>query len=365
MPIRILGGGISGLTAAINLKRAGFDVEVHERKDYCGKQTKDFQFLENWTNNDDALDALKAMHIETDFYVKPWYSQEILSPTLKKYIGISTQPLMYLVKRGQREGSIDRALEEQTKKSKIRILYNSNLQLKEADIIATGLKDPTFVVTGIMFGIKHVDKSIVLLDNHLSYRSYSYCIINDNRGEIACGNPKGLGGYGDRLALTVKKFEQILKVNIESIDERFTSVVNFGFLHQAKVRGQYFVGEAAGFQDQLAGFGMGYAFKSGYYAARSIGKGVEYDPLWQENFFKPLRISSRNRWIYDRLSNQDFEKFVGILRSRNPLVTHLRGGDDFRSIMGALYNTPISLFHVYFTGRSILRAFDIRRIRRS
>ncbi|MGD9076778.1 MAG: NAD(P)-binding protein [Desulfobacteraceae bacterium] len=365
MPIRILGGGISGLTAAINLKRAGFDVEVHERKDYCGKQAKDFQFLENWTSNEDVLDALRAMHIETDFYVKPWYSQEILSPSFKKFTGTSTQPLMYLIKRGQREGSIDKALEEQTKKSKIRIFYNSNLQLKEADIIATGLKSPTFVVTGIMFRLKHPDKSIVLLDNNLSYRCYSYFIVNDNRGEIACGNPKGLKGYGDRLALTVKKFEQILRVNIENIEERFTSVVNFGFLHQAKGRGQYFVGEAAGFQDQLAGFGMGYAFKSGYYAARSIIESVDYDRLWQEDFLKPLKISSRNRWIYDRLSNEDFERFVDILRSRNPLVTHLRGGDDMRSIMRMLYSTSISLFHAYFMGRTILRSMDIRRMRGS
>jgi 2-polyprenyl-6-methoxyphenol hydroxylase-like FAD-dependent oxidoreductase len=29
--IRILGGGISGLTSGINLKKAGFNVEAHER----------------------------------------------------------------------------------------------------------------------------------------------------------------------------------------------------------------------------------------------------------------------------------------------------------------------------------------------
>lgn len=362
MPIRILGGGISGLTAAINLKRAGFDVEVHERKDYCGKQTKDFQFLENWTSDEDALDTLNAMNIDTDFYVKPWYSLEILSPTLKRFTGTSTQPMMYLIKRGQREGSIDRALEMQTRKIRIKVLYNSNLRDKDADIIATGLKGPTFVVTGIMFRLKHPDKSIVLLDNNLSQRCYSYFIVNDDRGEIACGNPKGLKGYGDRLALTVKKFEQILNVNIGNIEERFTSVINFGFLHQARVRGQYFVGEAAGFQDHLAGFGMGYAFKSGYYAARSIAESLDYDRLWQEDFLKPLRISARNRWIYNRLSNEDFEKFVDILRSKNALVARFRGGDDMQSILKTLYNTPISLYHAYFMARTILRSVDIRRM---
>ena len=362
MPIRILGGGISGLTAALNLKRAYFDVEIHERKDYCGKQTKDFQFLENWTSNEDALDALRAMHIETDFYVKPWHSLEILSPGLKRYMGTSSQPLMYLLRRGYREGAVDKALEEQTKKCGIKIIYNSNLKHEEADIIATGRKSPSFVLTGIMFRLNHPDKSIVLLDNNLSYRCYSYFIVDDHWGEIACGNPKGLKGYGDRLALTVKKFEEILGVNIDNIEERFTSVVNFGFLNQARVRGQYFVGEAAGFQDQLAGFGMGYAFKSGYYAARSIIEGLDYDRLWQEDFLKPLKISTRNRWIYDRLSNGDFERFVDLLRSKNPLVASLRGGDDMRSIMRTLYSTPISLFHVYFMGRSILRSFDIRRL---
>ena len=360
MPIKILGGGISGLTAAINLKRAGFDVEVHETKDYCGKPTKDFQFLENWTSKEDVLDTLRAMYIETEFYVKPWYSQEILSPTLKQYMGTSAQPLMYLVKRGQREDSIDRALEKQAKRNKIEILYNSRLQQNEADIIATGMRNPTFVVTGIMFRLKHPDRSVVLLDNDLSYGCYSYFIVNDHRGEIACANPKGFKGYGDRLELTVRKFEKMLGTKIDDIEERFTSVVNFGYLNKAKVRGQYFVGEAAGFQDHLAGFGMVYAFQSGYYAAQSIAESMDYDRLWNEGFQKLLEISSRNRWIYDRLSNNDFEKFVDILRSSSSAIRYLRGGDDMQSIMRTLYSTPLSLFHAYFMVRTLLRSLDIR-----
>lgn len=361
--IKILGGGISGLTAAINLKKAGFDVEVHERKGYCGKQTGDFQFLENWTSNEDILDSLKAMNIETDFYVKPWYSQEILSPTLKKYVGTSTQPLMYLIKRGQSAGSIDNALEEQAKKSKIRILYRSNLKHNEADIIATGLKKPTFVVTGIKFKFNHPDKSIVLLDNNLSYRCYSYFIVNDDIGEIACTNPSGFNGLEARLDLAMKKFEGILKTKIDNIEERFSSVVNFGFLNRAKIHSQYFVGEAAGFQDQLAGFGMVYAFKSGYYAAESIIECLDYEQLWKDDFLRQLMISSKNRDMYDRLSNDDLERFVDILKSGNPIIRRLRGGDDLQLIMKKLYNTPRSFFHAYFRGRIILKWLRISGLR--
>ena len=63
--VKILGGGIAGLTAAINLKRAGIDVEVYERKRFCGKYTRDFQFLENWTFEADPIDKLKDFNIQT------------------------------------------------------------------------------------------------------------------------------------------------------------------------------------------------------------------------------------------------------------------------------------------------------------
>jgi len=108
--IKILGGGISGLTAAITLKKAGFNVEIHEIKKYCGKHTNDFQFLENWTSKENILDYLKRIGIKIDFYTKPLYSQEILSPSLKSYNGISKNVLMYLIKRGKSGDSIDSSL---------------------------------------------------------------------------------------------------------------------------------------------------------------------------------------------------------------------------------------------------------------
>jgi len=91
--IRILGGGIAGLTAAINLKRAGIDVEVHERKNFCGKHTNDCQLIENWTSRDDALDVLKSIHIQPDFCFKARYSQEAMSQSGKKYVETSNKPV--------------------------------------------------------------------------------------------------------------------------------------------------------------------------------------------------------------------------------------------------------------------------------
>jgi len=340
--VSILGGGISGLTAAINLRIAGFDVEVHEQKSYCGKHTNDFQFLENWIFVEDVLDFLKRINIRTDFYTKPWYSQEFLSPSLRRYVGESTEPLMYLVKRGSQEDTIDESLEEQSKSAGIKIRYNSKLVPSEADIIATGYKKPTFVVTGIRFGFEHPDRSIVLLDNNLSSRFYAYFIVNDNIGEIACANPVGITDHKIRLDLTVNRFEEILNTKVGNIEETFSSFLSFDFLHHAKVNNQYFVGEAAGFQDCLAGFGMIYAFKSGYYGAKSIIENLDYDELWKKDFLKQMVVSSQNRLLYEKLSNDRYEKFTKILGSDNRIIKRLRGGEDLRQILRRLYNNSFS-----------------------
>jgi len=341
--IRILGGGISGLTVAINLKKAGFDVEVHERKNYCGKHTNDFQFLENWTFNENVLNFLKKINIKTDFYVKPWYSVELLSPSLKRYVGKSDEVLMYLVKRGRAKGSIDKSLENQAKVNKIKILYNSHLKPQEANIIATGFKKPTFIATGIKFRFKHPDKAVVLIDNNFSLRFYSYFIVNDNVGEITCVNPFK-ANIKTRLNLTIKKFEKILNIKVKNIEERFSGVVNFDFLEKTKINNQYFIGEAAGFQDHLAGFGMVYAFKSGYYAAKSIIENLDYENLWKKDFLKQLQVSSNNRVLYDRLSNNSFEKIVDLLNSKNFIIKKLRGGDDLKDILKNFYNNSVSSF---------------------
>ena len=355
--IKIIGGGIAGLTAAINLKKAGLDVEVHERKHHCGKHTRDFQFLENWTFSEDALDMLDGMGIQTDFYIKPWYSQEIICPSGKKYVGTSRVPLMYLIKRGSQEGSLDRAIEKQALGEKITIIYNSKLSIKDANIVATGIRNPTFIATGVKFDIVHPDISIVLLDDNMSPKMYSYFIVNDNLGQIVSINPVQRGDHIERLGLTMSRFEQILATNIHSNGRRFSAAVNFYFLRSAKANNQYFVGEAAGFQDCLAGFGMMYAFKSGYFAAKSIIKSCDYDRMWQEDFMKPMQISLRNRRIFEKLSNRGYETMVDVLNSENKVIRKLLGGNDLRMILKKVYNYSVPkplrpLLHQYRSHRS-------------
>ena len=341
--IKILGGGISGLTAAINLHKAGFNVEVHERKDHCGKDTNDFQFLENWIFQEDVVDFLNSINIRTDFYLKPWCSLEVLSPSLREYLGKSARPFMYLVKRGRSDDSIDKSLENQALNNKIKIIYNSDLKIHEANIIATGPKKPDWVAIGIKFNCEYPDKAVILLSNDLSFRIYSYLIISDNVGEIACVNPVGIKDMEARLALTIEILRQKYSIGITEIKERLSGTVNVHFLNRARINNQYIVGEAAGFQDCLAGFGMTYAFRSGYYAAKSIIGNLDYDVLWKRDFLTQLRVSARNRAIYEKLSDERFEKLVDLLNNESLVVTRLIGGKDFHHMLKKLYHNSLAL----------------------
>jgi hypothetical protein len=342
--ITILGGGIAGLTAAINLKMAGLDVEVHERKQYCGKPIKDFQFLDNWTFEGNVLDNLKGMNIPIGFYIKPYYCQEIISPSLKRYIGKSDKPLMYLIKRGNQHDSLDRYLENLALSMDVHIRYYSSLNIKNADIVATGINKPTFIATGILFNLSHPDRSYVLLDNKLSLHMYSYCVVNDNVGQIVCVNPAQSKDHIKRLNLTVRRFEQIMSTKIESNQNRFSAPGSFYFKRSAVVKQQYYIGEAAGFQDCLFGFGMIYALKSGYLVAKSIIEGEDYDRLWKQEILEPMKISIKNRRIFEKLSNKGFERIVALFKSRNLLVRKLWGGDDLRHRMKKAYNHSLPIF---------------------
>jgi flavin-dependent dehydrogenase len=357
--IRILGGGIAGLTAAITLRKAGYEVEVHEKKRFCGKHTADHQYLENWTFDPDVLEYLRSIGIASGFYCKPIYTQTFFAPSGERYTGQSQGPLMYLVKRGAGEDSIDQSLCKQAETVGVRILYEAKFDRSKAEIISTGSENPTAVATGVRFCSDLPDQSAVLLDNELSQNFYSYFIVNDGEAEIVSCNGLQVKDVPDRLQRTIERFEQLLNIKAGQITERFACVCDFRTPVTAKIGKQLYVGEAAGFQDQLGGFGMGYAFRSGYLAAQTIIKKQDYDGLWKREFFKPLRISIWNKRLFAGLGNENYETVVGLLNSQNPFVRWLRGGDDLRRIMRRLYTHPIAA--VLYSASTL---FGIRGFRR-
>jgi flavin-dependent dehydrogenase len=77
------------------------------------------------------------------------------------------------------------------------------------------------------------------------------------------------------------------------------------------------VGEAAGFQDALWGFGIRIAIDSGVAAARAILENRNYDSLWKEALYPLLETSKVNRMIFNNLGNRGYRAFLRHLKSRS------------------------------------------------
>ena len=340
--IKILGAGISGMSAAINLRKLGYEVKVYDIKNAPGKTTGDYQFLENWVFNKNVLKLIRKMNIQTDFYYAARHSVEIYSSTGNLYIGRSRKPFMYLIKRGTSRDSIDSCFYKQARKLGVKFYFNKTISEQEVDIIATGPKEIFASGYGIKFNLKSPNKEIAILDDSLSKELYSYFSCHKGKAEIVVCNVTGVKDLDSRLKLAIKRFEKILGVKIRGKKEKFSGVVALNLYRKAMIRNKYYLGEAAGFQDGLAGFGMVYAIKSGYYAAMAIAKKKDYDKLWKNDFLDILRISHMNRALFKTLGNEGYDKFVESLSSKEGWLSKILRTKDIRKRLKKIYTKPIA-----------------------
>ncbi len=79
------------------------------------------------------------------------------------------------------------------------------------------------------------------------------------------------------------------------------------------------VGEAAGFQDYLWGFGIRYAIISGNLIAKSIIEGVDYEMLWKKEIGGLMKTSVSNRLWFSWLCKPSFKMILAILKKRNTM----------------------------------------------
>jgi 2-polyprenyl-6-methoxyphenol hydroxylase-like FAD-dependent oxidoreductase len=115
-PITVVGAGPAGLASAIALARAGRSVVVREWHRQVGTRFHgDFQGLENWSDELDVLDELRAAGIEIAFDHRPVFEGSAFDAQGNRYQLQSKRPLYYLVRRGRDNGTLDSALLGQAK----------------------------------------------------------------------------------------------------------------------------------------------------------------------------------------------------------------------------------------------------------
>lgn len=326
MKIKIAGAGISGLTAAINLAKSGIDVEIFEAANTIGSRFRgDLQGIENWMNNEDSLEEIKKCGLDIGFKYSVGQDNLQIWTKTKKFKVNSDKPVYYLVERGDVKRSIDRSIYKQAKKLKnIKINFNSPVNdISDIDIVATGpvLRDikTDAMASGYIFKTGLENQGIILLDDDLAPDAYGYFLVKDGKGVITTCIYRE---FSKLSSLREKMFQFYMKnidLKIRGKKRVFSGVGNFFIIKPVSGDNKLYIGEAGGFQDFALGFGMEYAIKTGYLAARSIIEKKDYYQMIKKQIHPFMKASVVNRMIYEKFENRTYVPFAGYVISKNPI----------------------------------------------
>lgn len=331
--INIAGAGPSGLAAAIWLRRHGFRVRVFDKAPEAGSRFRgDFQGIENWTSQQDALDNLREMGIEPDFPAAPYYGGSIF-PSKSPPVEIKSQrPIFYLVRRGPMPGTLDYSLMEQALAAGAELRFGHRLEsFEEMDIVGTGPGGLITLIAGVTFRTSAEDAAYALLDEEFSPGGYAYLLVCGGLATMATVLYRDFTRASECLRRTRSFFTSRLALDMKG-ERRFGGRINFFVRDSQKKDGRLYIGEAAGFQDCLWGFGMRYAMTSGHLAARSIVEGEDYDSLWKKGLGPALHASLVNRHLYEWLGHWGFKRIPRSL---------VRSADPRASLMGQYRLSPL------------------------
>ncbi len=324
-PIEIAGAGPAGLAAAITLARAGRQVVVHEAYKEVGHRFGgDFQGLENWTTQEDVLSCLEALGLTIDFTARPGCRVSVFDPARKCYEIESEEPLFYLVERGPGPGTLDSALLEQACSLGVEVRFNSRLRhLAGAGILAAGPRAADAIAVGYHFETNLPNGYWVICDDDLAPQGYAYLLVMDGRGTVKSCMFSGFKQEKLYVKRTVEAFESLVGLDMKDPRPHGGSG-NFRIPQSAYSGLHPLVGEQAGFQDTLWGFGMRLAIRSGVLAANSLLKGDDYDALWQHALRPQMESSVVNRALYSLLGNRGYGWFLRSQISKADLRASLR-----------------------------------------
>ncbi len=301
-PVTVVGAGPAGLACAITLARSGRAVIVREWHRQAGTRFHgDFQNLENWSDERDVLDELRAAGIETTFEQQAVFSGIAFDAHHNSHHVRSARPLYYLVRRGRDQGTLDSVLLNQAIAAGVEVRRIDRVEsVTGPAVLAAGPRRADAIAVGYVFETDMTDGDWVAFGDRLAPLGYAYLLVHGGRGTVASCMFTGFKRQAEHVEQTIAFFRE--HAGLEMRNPRpFGGFANFRLPRAAMQGGHPVIGEQAGFQDALAGFGMRYALRSGLLAARSILDGIDYTTLWRRELLPLLRVGIVNRFIFNNI----------------------------------------------------------------
>lgn len=310
--IKILGAGLSGLSAAINLAIADKEVKVYERKNSIGEHIyPNYQGL--LRTNGDPKKYLKKLNLEPEFKMKI-LSKAILC-TRNKEVKVITKEAVPFVLRGGKN-SLEYGLFKQAEKLGVEFEFNSLANENDVDIVATGhFRCDMAAFAGIFEDVNfEEDCYLYMHDDRYSPRGWYLYILPISKGKIKLVNCTSQPYIKQTKKLFYKAISErkILKdiVGSKKPIKTFGGFGGVDFPRSAVKNGKFYVGEAAGFQDPFRGFGMNYALESGFLVAQAINQNKNYDKLWKKKFAHQKKLDFARRYAMVLFGDRIVEHYL-------------------------------------------------------
>lgn len=291
---------------------------MREWKDRVGHRFHgDFQGLENWSREADVLVELAEAGIAADFEHYPFDRGEVFDPSGRRHHVRGRRPLFYLLRRGAGEGTLDSALLEQARAAGVDVRFGDRVQQFDgAGVLAAGPREAGVIAAGHVFETRMPDGAWLALRPEVAPGGYAYLLVQGGRGTVASCMYPAFGAQA-RHVLAAEAFFRA-HAGLEMRNPRpFGGYRNMRLPKTAMQGGHPVIGEHAGFQDALAGFGIRYAIRSGVLAARGLLDGDDCTARWQAEFGSDLKAGIANRWLFNTLGRPGMTLAVSRLARRD------------------------------------------------